>query len=294
MARKRIEDPQDFRFEVRWPDTPTGGGDPLLDASVGRLSIGIQDVSVTAFKSDKGDVGTELTIPLYNVAEWVASNWWPLLFEPRKTDPIDQTDDDAGYRSRHWLGFARDGFALPDLWFYPLGEGEIEVSAYSRYLRFARVTFLNSALANVPTHVVRGVLANFVEDVLQVLDAAGIRGTTAHEFWNQVQGTEPGAEEYCQLIGSLGLSPYEEHPEVDRIIDLLTAQTPNSVLFDLFEASVDSNLPSLAKLTQQVWEALPKAHEINIAPWQTSICRMYPALRLGSWGKKPQEEHALH
>jgi hypothetical protein len=265
MARKRIEDPQDFRFEVRWPETPTGGGDVLLDASVGRLSIGIQDVSVTAFQSDKGDVGTELTIPLYNVAEWIASNWWPLLFEPRKTDLIDQADDDAGYRSRHWLGYARDGFALPDLWFYPLGE-EIEVSAYLRYLRFARLHFLNKASANVPTHVVRGALSNFVEEVLQRLDAAGFRDTKTHEFWNRIRETDLDAQEYCRLIGSLGLSPYEEHPEIDRIIDLLTAQTPVSVVSDLFEASEDSNLPSLAKLTQQVWEALAKAPEINIGP----------------------------
>jgi hypothetical protein len=65
MARKHL-DPLDFRFDVDWPTTPTSGGDPLLDASVGKLSIGIQDTTVTAFKSDKGDVGTELNIsPIY-------------------------------------------------------------------------------------------------------------------------------------------------------------------------------------------------------------------------------------
>jgi hypothetical protein len=305
MARKRIEDPLDFRFEVSWPETPTGGGDALLDASVGRLSIGIRDVSITAFQSDKGDVGTELTIPLYGVAEWIASNWWPLLFEPRKTD--DQADDDAGYRSRHWLGYARDGFALPDLWFYPLGD-EIEAAAYSKYLRFARVTFLNKASANVPTSVVRDVLANFVEEVLQTLNTAGFRDTKAHEFWKQIRGTDPAVEQYCRLIGALGLSPYEEHPKIDQIIELLTAQTPISIVSDLFDASEDSNLPSLAKLTQQVWEAVPKAHEVNIAqladidlpdvpgaaPWQLgkeAARRVRTALGIGS--TDPQGGHAF-
>lgn len=41
----------------------------------------------SAFQSNKGDIGTELTITLYEIAEWIASSWWPLLFEPRKTDP---------------------------------------------------------------------------------------------------------------------------------------------------------------------------------------------------------------
>jgi hypothetical protein len=265
MADKRLEDAQDFRFEVSWPETRTSGGDPLLDSSVGKLSIGMQDVLVTAFQSDKGDVGTELTIPLYSVAEWIASNWWPLLFEPRKTDLIDQADDDAGYRSRHWLGYARDGFALPDLWFYPSGD-EIEISAYSKYLRYARITFVNKASAYVETQIVRGVLAHFVDDVLGKLGAEGIRNTKAHELWDQIRQTDLAAYEYCQLMGSLGLSPYEEHPEIDRIIDQLTVQTPSSVIADLFDASEDSSLPSLARLTQQVWEALPKAHEIDISP----------------------------
>jgi hypothetical protein len=192
--RKHIDDPLDFRFEVRWPDTPTGGGDALLDASVGRLSIGVQDVSVTAFQSDKGDIGTELTIPMYDVAEWIASNWWPLLFEPRKTDLIDQADDDAGYRSRHWLGYARSGFALPDLWFYPVGD-EIEVCAYSKYLRYARVTFLNKASANIPTEGVRGALANFVEEVVQRLKnvASAVTEPTSNAVvrW-QMNGGEAG------------------------------------------------------------------------------------------------------
>jgi hypothetical protein len=75
--------------------------------------------------------------PLYNVAEWMTSNWWALLFEPRKSDQIEHSEDEVGFRARHWLGYAREGFALPDLWFYPLGD-EIEIAAYEKYLRFAR------------------------------------------------------------------------------------------------------------------------------------------------------------
>jgi hypothetical protein len=97
MARKHLEQLPDFRVDVSWPDTPTGGGVPLLDVSVGKLAISIQDALVTSYKSDKGDVGDELTIPLYSVAEWIAANWWALLFEPQKCD-VD-SDEDIGFRS---------------------------------------------------------------------------------------------------------------------------------------------------------------------------------------------------
>jgi hypothetical protein len=263
MARKHLEQSPDFRFDVRWPDTPTGGGIPLFDASVGKLSISIQDVLVTSYKSDKGDIGDELTIPLYNVAEWIATNWWALLFEPRKCD-ID-SDEDVGFRSRHWLGYARDGFALPDLWFYPLGD-EIELSAHENYLRFARLEFLTAATASVPTDLVRDVLAGFVDDVLQKMSANGVSATVAHEAWERVRSTEPDVEQYCRLIGALGLSPYEEHDEIDRIIEQFTAKTPASIVNDLFQASDDSNLSLLARAAHQLWDQLPKVQETNIEP----------------------------
>ncbi len=262
MARRRLEQLPDFRFDVSWPDKPTGGSVPLLDASVGKLAISIQDALVTSYKSDKGDVGDELTIPLYSVAEWIATNWWALLFEPRKCD-VD-SDEDIGFRSRHWLGFARDGFALPDLWFCPVGD-EIEVSAQSRYLRFARLEFLTAATASVPTGLVQDVLGRFVDSVLQKMSANGVSGSLAHEAWHRVRSTEPEAEQYCRLIGALGLSPYDHHEEIDRIIDLM-AQAPASVVSDLFQASDDSNLNLLAKAARQLWDQLLQVSEIDIEP----------------------------
>jgi hypothetical protein len=279
MAGRHSEELLDLRFDVSWPDRPTSGGVPLFDASVGRLSISIQDVLVTSYKSDKGDVGTELTIPLYNVAEWIVTNWWALLFEPRKSD-----EEDSGFRSRHWLGYARDGFALPDFWFHPVGD-EIEVCAHEKYLRFARLQFLNSATATIPTTSVRAALTDFVEDVLQKMSTEGFRSTEAHEAWDRICHTDPDAEEYCRLVGALGLSPYEEHEDIDRIIDVFPAQTPVSILNDLFQASDDSNLSLLANATERLLDQLPKAPEIDIKPLADIPVPEWSGSAPWQWGK---------
>jgi hypothetical protein len=204
MAGRPLEESRDLRFDVSWPDRPTAGGLPLFDASVGRLSISIQDVLVTSYKSDKGDVGTELTIPLYDVAEWIVNNWWALLFEPRKSD-----EEDNGFRSRHWLGYARDGFALPDFWFHPVGD-EIEVCAHEKYLRFARLQFLNSATASMPTASVRAALTDFVEDVLQKMRigyAIPIRTPSNTVGLLGLSGIHP-TRNMKRSIGSLTYSPH--------------------------------------------------------------------------------------
>lgn len=270
MARQNdIEQSPDFRLDIGWPPTPTGGGIPLLDASVGRLTISIQDTPVTAYQSDKGDIGTELTLPLYNLAEWITSNWWPLLYEPRKLNSERRAefdgDEDQGFRYRHWLPSAREGFALPDLWFLPTGD-EIDLIAKSRYLRYARLTFLNNASASVPMRGVGNVLYGFVDDVLEKLSEQGFADTTAHQNWESIRNTPEEEEPYCRLIGSLGLSPYEKHEEVDRILDLLTDRTPPAALTDLCQVSDDSSLSFLAQVAEQVYTQLPKTREINIDP----------------------------
>lgn len=262
MARKYLEHLPDFRFDVGWQDAPTGGGVPLFDASVGQLTVSIRDVVVSSYESDNGDVGDELTIPLYAVAEWIAMNWWALLFEPRKSD-VD-SEEDIGFRSRHWLGFARDGFALPDLWFHPLGD-DIEVSAQGGYLRFARLEFLTSAAANVPTGLVRDELGSFVDCVLRKMRENGVGDTPAHEAWRRVRTTEADAEQYCKLIGALGLSPYEEHEEIDRVIESMT-ETPSSVVNDLFQASNGSDVSALSRAARQLWSQIPTFREIDIEP----------------------------
>jgi hypothetical protein len=93
----------------------------------------------------------------------------------------------------------------------------------------------------------------------------GQGATTAHEQWASIRATTPDEETYCRLIGSLGLSPYEQHADIDGIIELLVAdRAPASIVADLCQASDDSDLRSLACLTQKLLAA--GGREINIEP----------------------------
>jgi hypothetical protein len=196
---------------VDWPPAPPRSGQPLFDDTLGRLAIKIGPDAATKFRTDNNTEGDQIYIPTYHLAEWIASNWWPLLFEPAKGEDFQE---DFDFRSRHWLGSARNGFALPDLWFCPAGE-KMEIIGSGAHLRFARLTFLVEISEVVEIPVIRDALKKFVHQVISRLDDRGKRTTPLHEIWELIRDTEQEAEEYCQLIGSLGLSPYEEHPEID-------------------------------------------------------------------------------
>jgi hypothetical protein len=264
MAQK-IQAADDFSVSVRWPPpsqvAQTNAG-PELDGSVGDLSIAVREKIATAYRRDRGDVGTSLNVPLYNLAEWIAINWWSLLFEPEKGE---RAEEDYEFRSRHWMGAARDGFALPDLWFLPAGD-KMDLSAADVYLRFARLTFTEKIDESVSLASVREALSKFVTEVLSHLDRAGVKDTDAHQAWALVRNTTSAQEEYCKLIGALGISPYDENVQIDTLLEGLSDDLDHKVLADLFQAADVASIGRSSELAKRLYHALPNASELNIHP----------------------------
>jgi hypothetical protein len=248
-------------FQVNWAPAPAPTGHPLLDDTLGRLAIRIGRDIATKYRTDNNNEGEELLIPTYGLAEWIASNWWSLLFEPPKHEDFQE---DIDFRSRHWLGAARGGFALPDLWFCPAGE-KMQIIGTAAQLRFARLSFLvEISEAAVETPVFRDALRKFVEQVIARLDDKGKGATSLHELWGAVRDTTADAEEYCQLIGALGLSPYDDHPHIDEVLDKLCDQLDHAIVKDLCNAADETTIPALAELTIGIAETLDKAQEAKL------------------------------
>jgi hypothetical protein len=249
---------EEVEFRVNWPPAPPARtGYPLLDDTLGRLKIRVGDTVATRFRTDNNNENDELLVPTYELALWIAENWWPLLFEPRKWD---DWLDDPDYRARHWLGAARHGFALPNLWLCPAGD-KIEIMGSAAQLRFARLRFLDDvAETALPFPIVRTALHEFVERVLARLAEQGEPATPLLEAWQAIRETVPEAEIYCRLIGALGLSPYEDHPEIDSLLDGLCDRFGGALVEDLCQVANQENLDSLAELTEGI------AQSLNTAP----------------------------
>jgi hypothetical protein len=245
-------------FRVTWPTAPPPAtGYPLLDDTLGRLKIKIGDTKVaTRYRTDNNNEGDELLLPTYELAEWIVANWWPLLYEPRKREDYL---DDPDYRSRHWLGAARRGFALPNLWLCPAGD-KIEITGSAAQLRFARLQFLDDVDETaIDTAIVCRALRGFVERVLRRLEERGQHATPLHEAWRAICDTDPQAEEYCRLIGALGLSPYEDNPEIDADLDRVCGRLDRALVEDLCQVANEETFASLAERTVAIAATLDAA-----------------------------------
>jgi hypothetical protein len=265
MAEELSLEPDEFTVDVEWPAAPEAGGNEVLDASIARFEIKAGSTSLTSFQADAGTQGTHLTIPTYYLVEWLAQNWWAFLYEPRK---LDSGEAEAEFRSRHWLGVARNGFALPDAMFVPSGP-IVEIVARQSYLRFAQLGFMEAGTSVVRTEDVRAQLSRFIEVILGRMTEKGVVNSDAHEAWKRVVETSAEEESYCRLLGAMGLSPYIEHPEIDQALDGISDDLAPHVLEDLCEATRLASFKRAAEFTGRISEALAKSSAIVAEPFFT-------------------------
>ena len=87
---------------------------------------------------------------------------------------------------------------------------------------------------------------------------------TAFEAWDRVKATSRQEEAYCRLIGSLGLSPYEQHREIDGALEALSSKMSDTMLTDLCDAANPSSFSSVVKLTDRISQALVKADVVDL------------------------------
>jgi hypothetical protein len=260
MAEELSIEPDSFRIDVQWPSEPEAGGNTLLDASLSRFEIKVGESALTAFLTDVGTKNSYLTIPTYYLVEWLAQNWWAFLYEPRK---LDRSEADAEFRSRHWLGIPRHGIALPDVMFVPSGE-TIEVVARQTYLRFAQLSFTDACMSVVRTKDVGDQFKEFITAVLAHMQEKGVTTSEAQQAWQKVLNTTPEEEEYCRLIGSMGVSPYIEHLEIDDALEGISGTVSRSVLVDLCEATTLANFKNAAAFAGRISEALDKSSSFDV------------------------------
>lgn len=278
--RNQLNTDAPINVRVTWPPQVHDTGESLFDSTVGRLLITVGTSTITAYRSDKGDVGTEIEVPVYRLAEWMADNWWALLHEPQKDDDEDKAD----FRSRHWLGAARDGFALPDLWIVPTDD-HIELRAKSSHLRFSRITFLESITEIAETSVVSAVLSKFVQDAVDRLSELGETGTNLHDSWKRILETEQSSHEFCRLVGSLGLSPYENNQEIEAVLDRLAGVLDGAVLKDLCQAATPADFRRHADTSERIWKAVKAAsNKIDISGLADIDCPTDRTAYAWQWG----------
>jgi hypothetical protein len=233
-----------------------------LDATMARLKLIIGDKNISEFILDDGQRLDHLEIPAYFMAEWIAENWWPLLWEPRKSE---DGVDDAEFVARHSLLAAQHGFALPRVTFIPTGR-TIHIVASARDAAFADVRFRNSSQAAPLRNDVEKELSAFADAVCARLAQFHIQDTGLQQAWQMVKDVASDEQQFCQFAGALGLTPHDMSDHTASLLDRLLEKLGHRLLMDLCLVALPASFDAIAGAAEAAFDGLNAAQAANLEP----------------------------
>jgi hypothetical protein len=249
----------EFQISRTW--RPKKGASEL-DATMAEIRFLVGDRNVSEFVEDAGHVCDHLEIPAYFLAEWIAENWWPLLWEPRKSE---EGTDDAEFVSRHSILAAQHGFALPRIMFVPTGR-TIHITATARDAAFADVRFRNASQASPLGEEVEKELRAFVGAVCSRLDQSHVHGTGLHEAWQSVLDVAPDEELFCRFAGALGLDPHDVSDTTAALLDRLLERLGERLLMDLCLVAPATSFEAIAGAAEAAFLGINTVDAADIQP----------------------------
>jgi hypothetical protein len=235
-------------LDFEWID-PADAKGPELRATWARLEIRLEEEPITRL-IDLGSrsVRSSLFLPLYPLAEWLATHWWFLFHE---IETLGRSTSDH-YGERHNIRHGAEGFALPSLTVQPLGE-QIRLDWRPVRLSAQNVEFTASGSRHVPASELRQSFSDLISAVVKRLQEQDVEDTLLDREWRNIQAIDAEEESFCEAVAALGIDPYTlEECEQQQILSV-SELLPPSLLRDFFAAADPPSLPAQAR---QVLEAL--------------------------------------
>lgn len=268
-------------FDFDWLDA-SGVTSPELAATWASLRVRVGEECLTrvldpAAQTVRGNV----YVPLYPIAEWLATNWWFLRHELKNRSRAS----DSGYRRRHALIANCEGHAYPDLEIAPTGPVTHLLWRAHRG-EWSKVEYLDGGEAWVDAEAFGEDCADFIDRVTRRLGALGIRDTHLQEEWAAVQAAGEEEARYCRTAAGLGWDPYALNEDRDSWLialsdhadELLTeamavlnpsaAQDGWLAIKDALGAVKGARGCAFDRIRNLSLAAVARENERGIAPWQ--------------------------
>lgn len=239
----------DFRIEHEWQD-PAGALGPELRATWARLEMRIDGRVLTRVYDHRSrSVREGVYLPLYPLAEWLALDWWWLFHEIKSPERQAEAD----YAHRHFLRFAREGFALPDLIIESTG-GHLDLTWERGCVDHTGIELLEGGSATLAKQNAEDVLRGFVEAVVRRLADQDIEHTPLQEQWRTLWEADEEERAFCAAAAALGLDPYQVSSHFESALVQASKLLPESLFWELLPTASASNLAEEIKVVGRVYE----------------------------------------
>jgi hypothetical protein len=232
-------------FEFEWERS-----DGIQGAELGttwaafRLMVG-KECLTRVFDTHARTVRSSIFIPLYPLAEWIAWNWWSLLYEPY----AHWLSKPRHYDRRHNMLFVCDGITMPSVEFRPIGK-HVQVIWSPFQHPYQRIDYLGQGTAVVDHTQLMESLYALVESVCARLDQENITETSLLQGWKAIKESidDPEESAFCQAVGVQGKDPYFLKQSEENNILQAAGMVPEKLHADFFHVASWNALSDQASL----------------------------------------------
>ena len=236
-----------LHFDYEWARV-AASPDEAAHRTMANLRVRVNGRLVTAVtdhqhKRDRDHV----LVPLQHVAEWLVSNWYPLLYEPENSGDPQR----PGFASRHSLAFAGDGFILPSLTIAPT-DGATTMRWAPSKPAFSEIEFTGHGEERVPTDEVEHVCSSLIEDVLGKMRQENVPSETLEEAWQDVRGLDEEERDFARAAALLGADPFDlDDALADGIVAFWEGIAPSLRRDSLAAATGAESLPAVKRWVER-------------------------------------------
>lgn len=256
-----------FEIHVEWQEAP-GVRDPLLAQTWARLEFRLDGRPMTRYWSDRArSLRDGVYGSVFPLAEWIANNWWSLMFEGLRHHPAEvsaRTERPRATEARQWLRrhnlfTCREGMAYPDLTIFRK-EDEVVLGWFpDPPITTTQGRFMDGGMVAIDRASLEAALESLVESVLErASEAGGESFDGLAELWEAISASRRDHEEaaICQRLAMLGEDPYAVDPSQPLLDQPLFS---SELVQDLLSASSLEALTRDMSCTKALLASLPPA-----------------------------------
>ena len=176
------------------------------------ISISLKGTCVTTFLDQSTKkMGDSPLLSAYHLAQWLAANWWRLLWEP-------QRQNDTDWDMSHNTAAAGGGYIWPSIVFTSDGETIVAQSRATSKTNGEPIAYLKDYICSIDCADFEQELDSFVKSTIKHISHTIGEETNLNKLWSEIERErlDPELSEVRKLEAYLGYDPDEAPEELIR------------------------------------------------------------------------------
>ena len=241
------------RFSIDFQWLAREYGDAVARSTLAEITITANERKATEIEDLLAKtVRPGVRVSAFALAQWFASNWWRLLWEPERNT--------SSWKMSHNVGAAGEGYLWPDLTFISDGEAVLVRSRPSLITSKEPVRYLNSFDEFIPAHEFEAGMHSFVESVVGRLTDMRIDTAGLDELWREIlaERPDPKLASWRKLEAIMGYDPDEAPNRTIEALQIAADDYGPSAVEEIAAESMENAIADIEILWgQSRREALP-------------------------------------